>query len=232
MFPVTAPPIEHCPPGLERDGNMLGNTHRPSGHRYWRMTGWRSPFRASNDSLFDEYDAFVPDHLPSVGAFLNGHDVLTGRAHVEFHTQTREIFEARGVYDMTFDYNLAQLNLDTRHEAAGYRYAEEADNSSVLRAEFTPTTSFCPQTHTLTIGSFRAWNGLRDCHDYELVRVRAAEMHHQSDAINAQLAELEAVFKETGSMPDLPSGLGSIESTPIKGGTRVENDGEGPHAPF
>jgi len=71
---------------------------------------------------------------------------------------------------MTFNYNLARLNLDTRHTGAGYRYAVERDDADdaveaedidrVLRAEFTPTTLFCPQTHTLTIGSFRAWNGL------------------------------------------------------------------------
>jgi len=91
---------------------------------------------------------------------------------------------------MTFNYNLARLNLDTRHTSAGYRYADERDDAidavesedidRVLRAEFTPTTPFCPQTHTLTIGSFRAWNGLADRHEYDLVRVRAAPMHHQS----------------------------------------------------
>ena len=63
------------------------------------------------------------------------------------------------MYDVTFDYNLARLNLDTRHENAGYRYAEEADDPSVLRAEFTPTTPFCPQTHTLTVGSEHVQRG-------------------------------------------------------------------------
>jgi len=50
---------------------------------------------------------------------------------------------------MTFNYNLARLNLDTRHTSAGYRYADERDDAidavesedidRVLRAEFTPT---------------------------------------------------------------------------------------------
>ncbi|ELZ61003.1 hypothetical protein C467_01973 [Halorubrum hochstenium ATCC 700873] len=89
------------------------------------------------------------------------------------------------VYDMTFDCNLARLNLDTRHEDAGFRYAVERGDAPdtadavaaedaavgadrVLRAESTPTTAFCPQTHTLTVGAFRAWNGLADRHEYDL----------------------------------------------------------------
>lgn len=86
---------------------------------------------------------------------------------------------------MTFDCNLARLNLDTRHEDAGFRYAVERGDAPdtadavaaedaavgadrVLRAESTPTTAFCPQTHTLTVGAFRAWNGLADRHEYDL----------------------------------------------------------------
>ncbi|WP_435129851.1 hypothetical protein [Halobaculum sp. D14] len=165
------------------------------------MAGFPSPFGGSDDeALFDDADEFVPEHIPAPGEFLDGHDVLTGDDHVRFHELTREVFEERTVYDMTFNYNLARLNLDTRHRSAGYRYAESADDDSVLRAEFTPTTPFCPQTHTLTIGSFRAWNGLSDRHDYDLVRVRADAMHHRSDAINDRLEELESQYLETGTL--------------------------------
>jgi len=167
------------------------------------MVDFPSPFSRSEDThLFDESTDFVPDHLPEPKAFLDGHDVLTGADHVDVHTLTEELFEERGVYDMTFNYNLARLNLDTRHPDAGYRYAEEADDPAVLRAEFTPTTPFCPQTHTLTIGSFRAWNGLTERHEYDLIRVRASPMHHQSGSINDRLAEIEAEFLETGEIVD------------------------------
>ncbi len=193
------------------------------------MVGFSSPFgggRESGDDLFDDYDEFVPATIPEPGRFLEGHDVLTGDEHLAVHDLTRELFEERSVYDMTFGYNLARLNLDTRHRDAGYRYAHEqsssssgsqarqdavetgsdeyalddADDLDVLRAEFTPTTPFCPQSDTLTVGSFRAWNGLADRHDYDLVRVRVAEMHHRADGINEQLADLEASFRETGSV--------------------------------
>lgn len=172
------------------------------------MGGFPSPFGSSGDaSLFESYDEFVPEQLPEPGPFLADHDVLNGQDHLAFHRLTRTLFEKRSVYDMTFNYNLARLNLDTRHSNAGYRYARErADGEDgvaverVLRAEFTPTTPFCPQTHTLTIGSFRAWNGLNDRHEYDLVRVRAAPMHHQSEAINAQLADLEQSFLDTGEI--------------------------------
>jgi hypothetical protein len=178
------------------------------------MPGFPSPFGGDDDALFDDYDEFVPEHLPAPDRFLEGHDVLAGSDHAAFHRVTREVFEERTVYDMTFNYNLARLNLDTRHENAGYRYAEEradADDAieddradRVLRAEFTPTTPFCPQTHTLTIGSFRAWNGLADRHEYDLVRVRAAPMHHQSGAINDQLADLEREYLDTGDVTAEP----------------------------
>jgi len=163
------------------------------------MAGFPSPF-GDDGSLFDDYDEFAPEHLPSADAFLQGHDLLTGAEHLAFHRLTRGLFEERTVYDVTFDYNLARLNLDSRHTGAGYRYARESDDPGVLRAEFTPTTPFCPQTHTLTIGSFRAWNGLTDRHEYDLVRVRAAPLHHQSAAINDQLSEIEAGFEETGDV--------------------------------
>ena len=172
------------------------------------MPGFPSPFGGDDGDPFDGYDEFVPDRLPEPGEFLDGHDVLDGADHLAFHRVTRDCFEERTVYDMTFDYNLARLNVDTRHENAGFRYAVErvealdgaepgvaggagGDLDRVLRAEFTPTTRFCPQTHTLTIGAFRAWNALSDRHEYDLVRVRAAPMHNQSEAVNDRLAELE-----------------------------------------
>ncbi|WP_312907436.1 hypothetical protein [Natronosalvus caseinilyticus] len=176
------------------------------------MRGFRSPFGA--EDLFDDYDDYVPENLPKPGPSLEEHDLLTGDDHLAFHRLTRDCFEERKVYDMTFNYNLARLNLDTRHPGAGYRYARDRDDPAVLRAEFTPTTPFCPQTHTLTIGSFRAWNGLSDRHEYDLVSVRAAPMHHQSEAINAQLEEVEAVFLETGAVDHEPSG--DIGSNPME----------------
>ena len=158
---------------------------------------------------FDPEDAFVPEHLPEPGPFLADHDMLTGDDHVAFHRIAHACFEERGVYDVTFGYNLARLNLDRRHPDAGYRYAEEvagaggcaADGvTNVLRAEFTPTTPFCPQSDTLAVGSFRAWNGLADRHGYDLVRVRVAPMHHASESIDASLERLEARFVETGTL--------------------------------
>ncbi|MFB6171549.1 MAG: hypothetical protein ABEJ23_03375 [Haloarculaceae archaeon] len=178
------------------------------------MAGFTSPFGRDDGSLFDSYDEFVPDHIPDPGPFLDGHDVLAGADHLAFHEVTRDVFEERTVYDMTFNYNLARLNLDVRHPDAGYRYAEDADDPGVLRAEFTPTTPFCPQTHTLTIGSFRAWNGLSDRHDYDLVRVRAHPMHHSAEKINDQLADLEAEYEATGDLGEAPEA------------------GRGPQAPF
>jgi len=163
-----------------------------------------SPFGGggSDDATFDEAGEFVPEHLPEPGEFLEGHDVLAGDDHVAAHEIARDLFEERGVYDMTFGYNLARLNFDTRHPGAGFRYAEEADDPDVLRAEFTPTTAFCPQTHTLTVGAFRAWNGLDDRHDYEIVRIRAAPMHQESDAVNERLRSLEEEYRETGTVPE------------------------------
>lgn len=184
------------------------------------MAGFPSPFGGGDDgALFDGYDEFVPEHLPEPGPFLACHDVLTGADHLAFHERTRTVFEERTVYDMTFGYNLARLNLDTRHPDAGYRYAEAAGDPTVLRAAFTPTTPFCPQTHTLTVGSFRAWNGLAEHHEYDLVRVRADPMHHQSDEINARLEALEAEYLETGELPDPPAqGAGGSPSRRAIGG--------------
>jgi len=168
------------------------------------MTGFLSRL-GGGEEPFDGYDEFVPDHLPDPGPFLADHDGLAGERHAAFHRLTRELFEERTVYDMTFGYNLARLNLDDRHGDAGYRYAEEAGDPSVLRAEFTPTTEFCPQTHTLTVGSFRAWNGPSDRHEYDLVRVRAAPSHHRSERINVELADLETAYEERDELPDHPA---------------------------
>ncbi|WP_018258755.1 hypothetical protein [Halomicrobium katesii] len=157
---------------------------------------------------YDDYDEFAPEHLPEPGPFLDG-AVLTGREHAAFHRATRTLFERRGVIDMTFGYNLARLNLDRRHPDSGFRYARETetDGERVLRAEFAPTTEFCPQSDTLTVGAFRAWNGCRESHEYDLVRVRVDPMHHQSATINAKLRELETVFREAGEIPsDIDAG--------------------------
>lgn len=207
------------------------------------MGGFPSLFGSDDGSQFDGYDEFVPASIPAPDRFLEGHDVLVGRDHLAFHRLTRELFEARTVYDMTFNYNLARLNLDTRHADAGYRYARERRDAEdalsndgidrVLRAEFTPTTPFCPQTHTLTIGSFRAWNGLTDRHEYDLVRVRAAPMHHQSRAINDRLAALEQTYVETGDASATPDDGTAVGATPIEQATRAEDGSrEPPDAPF
>ncbi|KAB1190380.1 hypothetical protein GJR96_15465 [Haloferax sp. MBLA0076] len=177
------------------------------------MAGRFSPFGGTDESdLYDDYGEFVPEHVPEPGPFLDGHRILTGDEHVTFHERTRDVFEERTVYDTTFNYNLARLNLDTRHEDAGFRYAVETGDSSVLRAEFTPTTPFCPQSHTLALGAFRAWNGLSDRHDFDLVRVRVSAMHQQSDAINEQLAALETRYLDTGTVPDASTDLSTVDS--------------------
>ncbi len=152
------------------------------------------------DELFDRPDEFVPENLPEPGGFLTNHEVLDDDDHVEFHSISHEVLEQQGVYDMTFGYNLARLNLDRRHQNAGYRYARERDDPSIVRAAFTPTTPFCPQAHTLATGSFRAWNSLAERYDYELVRVRVDDMHHNSEAINDDLTELEEEFEGTGDI--------------------------------
>lgn len=182
--------------------NGFGTAVTGSRVRYTTMPEFPSPFSRADDSLFDRYHEFVPENLPESGPFLDGHDVLTDDRHTAFHRLTKRLFDERGVYDMTFGYNLTRLNLDDRHPAAGYRYAEEVDDRSTLRAEFTPTTPFCPQSHTLTIGSFRAWNGLSDRHEYDCVRVRVHPMHQQSTAINDRLDELDARYRDTGRIDE------------------------------
>ncbi|MFB6083302.1 MAG: hypothetical protein ABEJ94_03545 [Halorientalis sp.] len=194
-----------------------------------------SPF-SDDDATFDDYDAFVPESVPEPGAFLTDHDVLTGRDHLAFHRLTRELFDERSVYDMTFGYNLARLNLDVRHPDAGYRYARErgeidgpdAGDREVLIAEFTPTTEFCPQSTTLAKGSFRAWNGLADRHEYDLVRVRVDGMHHESTAINEELRDYETRYLESGELPDESGGAGGGQV----GIPNEEGYAEGTETPF
>jgi len=203
------------------------------------MVGVPSPFGGS-DTAFDAYDEFVPGNVPPPGPFLDGHEVLTDRRHLAVHRLARALFEERGVYDMTFGYNLARLNVDPRHRDAGYRYAVERldtveqsdaddavtsgettsgdDTARVLRAEFTPTTAFCPQSDTLTKASFRAWNGLADRHEFDLVRVRVAPMHQRAVAINGELERLETAFRETGEVPGDEAGNGAE----AKAGTAVD----------
>jgi len=222
---------------------MYGSRSTPHDLEQIGMPSFPSPFGSDDGDLFDGYDEFVSDHVPRPGEFLEPHDLLTGADHVTFHRLTRDCFEDRKVYDMTFNYNLARLNLDTRHTSAGYRYAVERDDADdaveaddidrVLRAEFTPTTPFCPQTHTLTIGSFRAWNGLSERHEYDLIRVRAASMHHQSEAINEQLADLEQTYLETGDVTADPEGDTEIGSNPMERSMKNEGPSRGsPDAPF
>lgn len=167
------------------------------------MSSFRAPFGGSDkddEDLFDSDDEFVPEHLPEAGPLLADHDVLTGEDHVVVHRMATELFEERGVYDVTFGYNLAQLNLDTRHPDAGYRYAEKRDDPSVLCAVFTPTTAFCPQSETLTKASFRAWNGLSEKHEYDLVKVRVDPMHQQSQTVNNLLENWETRYLESGDV--------------------------------
>jgi len=147
-------------------------------------------FLGGSEPQFDPADAFVPEHLPEPGAFLAGHDVLDGREHVALHRTAADAFEEHGVYDATFGYNLARLNRDPRHTDAGFRYAEEADDPATLRAEFTPTTAFCPQAEPLAVGAFRALDAV-DTHGYDLVRVRVDASLDGSDAVNERLAKME-----------------------------------------
>lgn len=139
---------------------------------------------------FDEYDEFVPAHIPEPGPAIAEHDVLTGDEHVRVHEIARDVFETRGVYDSTFGYNLAKLNLDHRHPNAGFRYGVTDDG--ILVAEFTPTTPFCPQSSVLTTAAHRAWNGEREKHDYPSVEIRIDPMHQHSEAVNEKLRTMES----------------------------------------
>ena len=166
------------------------------------MNPFSSIRSSDSEDKYDTWDEFATEHLPDPGPFLEDHEVLEGDAHVDFHAITREVFESRHVYDATFGYNLAKLNLDRRHPDAGYRYAIDSADSSQVWAEFTPTTAFCPQATALLNGSFRAWNGEgdRDRHAYDLIRVRIRPTHHQADSINAELERAEQSFQKSGTI--------------------------------
>lgn len=178
---------------------MFGVNDSSLAHLDRHMTGSSPAYGAgTNGDVFDAPEAFVPDHLPDPGPTLYGHELLTGNVHVVVHQLATELFEERGVYDVTFGYNLARLNLDRRHPDSGYRYAVHSAEPSRLLAEFTPTTPFCPQVQALTEGSFRAWNGLYERHEYDLVAVRVHPMHQQSEHVNERLRSLEEQFLLTG----------------------------------
>ncbi len=167
---------------------------------------------ASGDDCFDDVGEYVPANIPDPGPFLEGHPPLTDTDHIEVHDHAREAFEAYGVYDATFGYNLARLNLDRRHPGAGLRYAWDADDERVLRVEFTPTTPFCPQSESLTRGTFRALTATRERGDYEAGKVRVHPMHHAADAINESLVRGEERFAETGSLDAVSrSGSSKVE---------------------
>jgi hypothetical protein len=169
--------------------NLFGATARPTEAEVLSVRLPR-PFDG-DDAPFDTYDAFVPAHLPDPGPFLAEADVLEGREHAAVHRLARQAFEAHGVYDATFGYNLARLNLDQRHENAGFRYARDGDE---LRAEFTPTTEFCPQSDVLSVGAFRALNDA--AHEYDVVAVRVDPMHQRSAQLNARLEHVETEVRE------------------------------------
>ncbi len=125
-----------------------------------------------------------------------------------------DLFDERGVYDVTFGYNLARLNLDRRHPDAGFRYAEDRDDPSVLLAEFTPTTRFARS---------------RDAHRRRVPRVERAvgpprlrpspsprePSHHQSASINDQLQELETRYRQTGELRTDGGDEASDDSVPV-----------------
>jgi hypothetical protein len=208
--------------------NVFGVTDTPGAAPRPPM-GLRSFLAGGSDGVaFDRYDEFVPAHLPDPGDTPSEGRVLTGRAHCAVHRLARALFEARGVYDVTFGYNLARLNLDPRHPDAGFRYAVVRDDGDApeLRATLTPTTPFCPQSDTLAVGAFRAWNGLSDRHEFDLVRVRVDESHHRSAAVNEGLADLEARYRETGAVPD-PDESPAFESDGSEDGSGT-GDPDGP----
>ncbi|KDS90510.1 hypothetical protein FK85_13430 [Halorubrum saccharovorum] len=182
-------------------------------------------FLGGSEPQFDPADAFVPEHVPEPGAFLAGHDVLDGRDHVALHRTVADAFEEHGVYDATFGYNLARLNRDPRHTDAGFRYAEDADDPTTLRAEFTPTTAFCPQAEPLAVGAFRALDAV-DTHGYDLVRVRVDASLDGSDAVNERLAKME-----TGEIEPEPADGGGLAGGGVASGDRGDSASD-PSAPF
>jgi len=189
-------------------------------------------FLGGSEPEFDDESEFVSEHVPEPGAFLADHDVLAGEDHVVVHRHARDAFEEHGVYDATFGYNLARLNLDPRHPDAGFRYAEEAGDPTTLRAEFTPTTAFCPQAEPLAVGAFRAFDAVAD-HGYDLVRVRVDPSLNGSEAVNDRLERLESGDGEVGDggasdddrVDADPAGVGRT-------GAPDEDGASGPTSPF
>lgn len=174
---------------------MSGDTLTPGDSNGFNMFGLRKLLGLNSDNdRFDRYDEYVSATVPEPGWFLSGQDVLTDAEHIQFHQTTRDLFEEVKLYDVSFDYNLARLNLDDRHPNAGFRYAVETESDGVLRAEFTPKTQFCPQTLTITKASFRALNGLSDQHEYDLVRIRVDQMHYKAGGINKILRQQEEAY--------------------------------------
>ncbi|WP_418284611.1 hypothetical protein [Halorubrum sp. DTA46] len=159
-------------------------------------------FFGGSEPDFDDSDAFVPEHVPTPGSFLSEHDVLTGEGHVAVHERAATAFEEHGVYDATFGYNLARLNHDPRHPDAGFRYAQERDAPATLRAEFTPTTAFCPQAEPLAVGALRALDA-EGVPGYDRVRVRVDPSLNGSEVVNDRLERLESGTEELdGSASD------------------------------
>lgn len=211
---------------------MSGNRITPGDSDGFDMFGLRKLLGIKRDDSFDGYDEYAPSTLPKPGWFLSDHDVLVDDEHIQFHQTTRDIFEEVKLYDVSFDYNLARLNLDTRHPNAGFRYAVETESSSTLRAEFSPKTQFCPQSLTITKGSFRAWNRLLEHHDYDLVRVRIDRMHYKADTINDILRQQEKAYlqskkDERDSHGGEPSG-----PTPETGDTNKTEERTSSEPPF
>lgn len=167
----------------------------------------------SDEDIFDDQGEFVPHNIPDPGPFIEDHEVLDGRDHVDLHAHAREAFEQYGVYDATFGYNLARLNLDRRHPDAGLRYARDADDRWILSVEFTPTTPFCPQSESLTRGTFRALTATAERGDYETVRVRVHPMHNAAEAINEALERGEERYEETGSLDAVARGRSGGDDT-------------------
>ncbi len=151
----------------------------------------RSTDGADGEGSFDDPGTFVSDHVPEPGDFLEGHDVLEGEDHVAFHDITRELFEERGVYDATFGYNLARLNLDRRHPEAGYRYTVDTDDPTAQSER-----SSAPRRSS--VRRLMARQGL-------VPRLERP----QSESLNETLEPLELQYRELGDVPTDLDGQGS-----------------------
>jgi hypothetical protein len=79
----------------------------------------------SSDDGFETYDSFLTAEVPEPGPFVQCQEIFAGTEDAAFHRLSKRLFDDRGVYDVTFGYKLARLNLDPRHPGNGYRYAIE-----------------------------------------------------------------------------------------------------------